>query len=409
MHPFRKSIISFLQPKSEPVKSHTKKRPSGALDTTTPVDRVKMEMKTLVDAVEEAVYPSRPDRRNLITIYENAVKDAHVISQMQIAEAKLIGESFMISRGGVEDPELTSSFKKPWFEEFLKCCFEAELWGYTLVEFGIVKNGDWSEVTTFLRRHVEPYSREILVRPGDFKGIPYGDKPEALFLLEIGKPKDLGLLEIVSREVIWKNFSRTDWSQASEKFGMPLLWVALDSDDEKEFSRTEALCKNFAANGWIVTSLNDKVQLVESAKSDIYKIYEMNARFCDEQISKCINLQTSSSDQKAWVGAAEVQERVLEDSHSARLRHSSNIINYSLFPFLMYHGRDLEGCSFRFPALDPKKKPGAGQDPEKDPEQDPELDPEENKQPAGQAGTVKKKSTRSVPRLPGWVISMPGE
>jgi SPP1 gp7 family putative phage head morphogenesis protein len=391
MNRLQKFAKSLLPAKNTSVEVKTKKRPSGSLDTSTPVDRVKMDMDKLISAAEDAVSPTRPDRRELIAIYEKASKDAHVISQFEIAKSKLVGEPFIISRGGEEDPELTADFKKPWFEEFLKLCFESEMWGYTLIEFGQIKNGDWSEVIEFPRRHIEPFSKQILIRPGDYSGIPYGDKPEALFLLEMGKPKDLGRLEVISREIIWKNFSRTDWSQASEKFGMPILYVKLGTDDEKEIDRVEKLCKNFAANGYIIVTTDDEVSILETAKSDIFKIYEMNARFCDEQISKCTNGQTSSSDQKAYVGAAQVHEHILDDFHSSRLRHASNLVNYSLFPFLMYHGRDLTDCSFRFPSLDVKSMPD-NNDPQNNPEEDPNLNPANNLPAGNKESGIKKKA-----------------
>lgn len=407
MNRFQAAISTIFGSTSAPVEQRTKKRPTGLIDTTVPVDRIKMEMKTLVNAAEAAVYPANPDRRDLIGIYERASKDAHVISQFQIAESKLVGEQFIVSRAGSDDQELTAMFKKPWFEDFIKLCFEAEMWGYTLVEFGPIINGNWANVTAFPRRHVQPFSRNILIRPGDRQGIPYYDKPEALFLIELGKPKDLGRLEIISREVIWKNFSRTDWSQASEKFGMPLLNLKTDADDT-ELDRMEEMCRNFASNGWIITRTEDSVEFLETAKSDIHKIYMENAKFCDEQISKCVNGQTSTSDEKAYSGSAQVHEGILEDFHAARLRHASNIVNYTLFPFLIYHGYNLENCSFRFPALDVREQSSQGTDP--DPDSGPNTDPL-IKNPAGSGGAagLKKKSSQASLKFPGWVIAMPEE
>ena len=159
----------------------------------------------------------------------------------------------------------------------------------------------------------------------------------------------------------------------------------------------ESLCRNFGTNGYIITDVDDQVQILETAKSDIYKIYEMNARFCDEQISKCINGQTGSSDEKSFVGSAEVHERILDDLHLARLRNVSNIVNYSLFPFLQYHGYDLEGCTFRFPVLDvrPQETPAV-----------PDPDPD----PVVAVASMGEKKKRSLPlTLPGWVITMPEE
>ena len=379
--------------KNSLISEKSKKRIINSIDVTAPEDRVKMEMSNLTSAVDRALYRQRPDRRDLVTIYKNTMTDPHVFSQVEVAKAKLVGERFLISRGGVDDDEATGIFKKPWFEQFLKICFDSLLWGYTLVEFGHVVNGSWVGVDVFPRRHVEPFSKQILIRPGDLNGIPYGLKPEALYLLEIGKPEDLGSLQIISREVIWKTFSRTDWSQASEKFGMPLLYVKTATDDEKELDRIEEMCRTFGSNGYIITDIDDDITVVESKSSDFYKIYEMNVRLCDQQISKCINGQTGTSDEKSFVGSAEVHERILDDLHAARLRSISNIVIYSLFPFLQYHGYELDECQFRFPTLDDSPE---------------EVSPEPYPVRPGQqpVGAGQKKKPDSHLTLPDWVINM---
>lgn len=377
------------------IKEKKKARLTGSLDIT-PEDRVKMEMRQLRQAVENAVYPTNPDRRDLLAIYKNAVTDPQVLSQIETAKAKVTSEPFMLSINEKDDEEKTALLKKPWFESFLKIIVDAQMWGHTVVEFGPIKDSTFTYSKVFPRRHIEPFTHQVLLRPGDRTGIPYGDKPEAFYLIEIGEPEDLGLLQVISREVIWKNFSRSDWSTASEKFGMPMLYVKTGTTDEKDLDRIEEMCRNFASNGYLIVTTDDEVNLLESAKSDIFKIYEMNARFCDEQISKIINGQTGTSDEKAFVGSAEVHERILNDYHDARLRMITNIINYSLIPFLVYHGFPLEGTAFRFPALDPKK-PEAVPDPNTIP---PDPDP---------VATLKKKRVAGSLTLPSWVISMPEE
>lgn len=408
MNTLQRAVQRIIGLSESPAEKKQKKRVTGTIDKTVPEDRVKMEMNTLNSAVESALYPMRPDRRELIAIYRKSETDPHVLSQCEIAKSKLCGEPFIISRGGAEDADLTAFFKAPWFEQFIKTCFDAIMWGYTLVEFGPLNNGTWSYVKTFPRRHVEPFSRNILIRPGDISGIPYGDKPEALYLFEISEPEDIGLLQVISREVIWKNFARTDWSQASEKFGMPLLYVKTATDNKDELDRIEALCRNFASNGYIIADMEDDVSILETAKSDIFRIYQENARFCDEQISKCINGQTSTSDQKAFTGSAEVHERILADFHMARLRYVSNLVNYSLFPFLQYHGYNTFFCTLSFPGLDTKPQAAPA---EPDPDTPPAPQPvPETPPPAGQGGAdVKKKQPLAGLKLPSWVLNMQEE
>ena len=405
MNPFRKAIDALTAKKSDPGTPGKKKRITSQIDTSVAEDRVKMEMNNLVTAIENAIYPGRPDRRDLLVIYANSEDDSHVISQIEIAKSKLLSEPFVLTRNGTEDSELIEKFRSPWFEDWLTIIIDAMMWGYTLVEAGPVVDEAFSDFSVFPRRHVEPFKRHILIRPSDIVGIPYGDNPASLYFIEIGHPKDLGRFKIVAREVIWKNFSRSDWSQASEKFGMPFLHFKTATDDKDELDRIEALCRNFASNGYIISSTEDEVTVEMPTNSDFYKIFQENAQFCDQQISKCINGQTGTSDEKSFVGSAEVHERILDDFSERRLRTASNLTNTKLIPFLSYHGWQLEGVKFRFPALDKKAearlKPG---DVDPDPDEDDDNDVSTN--PNTQPGAGKKK-VQSKMIFPGWVINMP--
>ncbi len=399
MNRFQKAY-NALTGKTDPVPPGKKKRITSQIDTSVSEDRVKMEMDTLVTAVESAIYPGRPDRRDLLVIYANTEDDSHVISQVEIAKSRLLSEPFVLTRNGSEDAELIEKFKAPWFEDWLSIIIDSIMWGYTLVEAGPVNNeGVFNNFSIFPRRHVEPFKRQILIRPTDVEGVPYGDKPEALYLIEIGQPKDLGRFKIVAREVIWKNFSRTDWSQASEKFGMPFLHFKTATDDKDELDRIEALCRNFASNGYIISSNEDEVTIEQPTNSDFYKIFHENAQFCDQQISKCINGQTGTSDEKSFVGSAEVHERILDDFSERRLRTASNLTNTKLIPFLNYHGWQLEGVKFRFPALD-KKSAQPNEPDDTDINFNPDLNP-----PSGGQGGKKKVQSKMI--LPDWVINMP--
>lgn len=345
--------FNFFKPKepvaaANPAKRNKKRASEDVLKR--PVDRVKMEMKDLRDAVEMALDINNPDRRTLIGIYENSVRDPHVHSQIEIAKNKITGADFMVFRNGKEDKAAVKLLKAEWFEDFLSLVLDAELWGHTLVEFGYFNDkGEFESCHVFPRRHVFPFHKVIAFdQDSPARGINYEDNTMPLYLIELGKPEDIGILELIAREVIWKNFARSDWSQASEKFGMPKLYIKTDTTDTKELDRLERMASNFASNGWIITDTDDEVSIEMPNSTDFYKIYAENAKFCDEQISKAINGQTGSSEQKAYTGAAEVHERILDDFNLARLRRCANVINNKLIPFLVYHGYKLQDCKLQF-------------------------------------------------------------
>ena len=344
--------------KEQSVPAKNSKRMSDKVNRPQPY-RVVMEIDNLNNAVDEAQDSENPSWEKLYLIYKKAVKDGQVITQSQTAVNKLQAAPFAVEIDKTENEELTKLFCKPWFAQWMHICFEAEMWGYTVVEFGQQdENGEFLGCKVFPRTNVYPFNRNIIIESTDKSGIPIGDNPEALFLFEMGETDDIGLLEAISREVILKGFSRSDWAQHSENWGAPRVIYKTDSDDDNELDKKERAAANFARNGYMIIDSDDEVDTLEdSSAGSGHLIYKDGAYFCNEEIAKMINGQTGTSDEKAYVGAARVHENIMDDYHASRLRRISNVINFKLFPFLRYHGYAIpDNAEFRFSQLDPKTK-----------------------------------------------------
>ena len=95
---------------------------------------------------------------------------------------------------------------------------------------------------------------------------------------------------------------------------------------------------NFGNNGWGLFDDGDTLELAESKMTNPADMYEKGLRYHDEQVSKGINLQTGTSDEKAFVGGAEVHERQLEDVIEYDMLNFQNHFNEVLKPFLTKHG-----------------------------------------------------------------------
>lgn len=326
--------------------------------------RVSMQMSTLRNAVDTARDPYNPSWIDLYEIYRNALTDAQVRSQYETAVNKLHASPFVVSRNGKDSEELTELLQRPWFTQFLTILFDAEMQGYTLAEFGRMdKKGEFEDCKVFPRSNVYPFNKNIIVSPTDIAGLYYGDNPAKYYLLEIGDTLDLGLLEMIAREVIWKTFARRDWSELGEKWGSPRLIMKTDAEGAELTARQNAAA-SFGHNGYMITSTDDEIQTVESSSGgNGYLLFQKHIELANQEIAKLINGQTGTSDEQAYVGSAEVHERILNDFHSARLRRYTNLINYQLFPFLQKFGYALqEGDTIRFTELDPKElTPGEGE------------------------------------------------
>lgn len=330
-----------------------KKRTSSRL-TRQPVDRVKMEIKTLTDAVELALDPVNSDRIDLLTIYENSWKDSQVISEREKAEAYLITEPYLIQTEGKLSEEKTNLLKRPWFNKYLTIAMFSEFWEYTLAEFQEQDaNGEFTDVKVFPRKHVRPFEELIVMVPSDREGICYSGIEKDLFLIPLGDPYNVGKLESISREVIWKNFARSDWSEYNERYGKPFVDYAIDTDNEAEIQERVDMAANFGSNGYMVHDIEEKVTISQNATRASSENFKDLALFCDDQIAKLMNGQTGTSDEKSFVGSAEVHERVLETFNEARLTRIQDNINYYLLPFLAYHGYPFtEKDKFIYPVLE---------------------------------------------------------
>jgi SPP1 gp7 family putative phage head morphogenesis protein len=317
--------------------------------------RVKMELDRLNSAILAAENPLAPNRLMLYAIYREVMRDAHLLSQTRTITNKILSSDFIIEKAGVEDEELKKLLRRPWLTKYIKYWVEHVWHGHSLVEFcqkvdsnSKLIDKEFDNVVLMPREHVHPWSGQIVIDPNHTKGIPYRDKKLENILMEIGDDDDLGLLLVAAREVIYKNYSRGDWSRHSEKFGMPITIVKTATRDETELDTKAEWAANLGANGWAVLDDNDEVDLIESNRTDAYKIYLEGIKFSDEQISKLITGQTSTSDEKSFVGSAEVHERVLNVYVLSLLLALQDHINFKLIPFLVRNGYPLMDCMFKF-------------------------------------------------------------
>lgn len=311
--------------------------------------RVELEMSKFKAALVMARSVDNPDRRLLLAFYDELTKDAHLTSQLRTAIYTVTQSKFQIqNQTETPQPELHKLFETTWFLKLLEMLCDAEFYGHSLIEFH-TENSEIKDVVLIPRNHVCPELGFLAFIPGEKKGITYRDALYDLDLLETNDFLNLGLLEIAAREVIWKNYSRSDWSRASEKFGMPLLAIKTNASSEKEVDKMQDMAENFGSNGYVIIDKNDDVTMnTLSATDNFYKSYLELSNLCDSNISKLINGQTMTADNGSSYAQANVHERILNNYTRARVQKIQNWINDTLFPYMTNVGYKLADNKFVF-------------------------------------------------------------
>lgn len=337
--------------------------------------KAELKMELWRSAILTAEDPIRPRRLFLLELYKEVLRDYHLLSQVRNRIMKVTGSPFALFPVGGDEPdwETTRLLETSWFRNYQKFVLESIYWGHSLIEFGdLVKarptvpgQFEFSTVSLIDREHVVPEQGLFLAEPHDEKGIPFREEPfkSSLWIMEAGEPTDLGLLLPAVREVIWKYYSRTDWSQHSEKFGMPLLAIATAGMNDKEIDKLEEMAANFGSNGYVIMDDLENVDMKESAKTDAYKIYLELCKYCDQQNSKGINGSTAMTDEQAYVGSVQAQERQTNELIEDDMRFITNHINEKLLPFMMERGMPVNGLEFRFIKLDNQDETDGTADP----------------------------------------------
>lgn len=312
--------------------------------------RIDLEMKEWRLGVAWAEDRIRPRRNTLYRVYHRAMEDDHLLAQVRTAIFTVRTGNYKVERNGQEVEELSTYFARPWFRDFLQYAVEAELWGHSLVEFdpGSMEQGEFQHLDLIPRLHVRPEYGEVVLNETDEKGIDFRKAPVNKYLVEIGGREDLGLLKVASRAIIRKDYSMGDWSRRNEKFGQPLLVVRTASRNEQELNEKQRMAENFGTNLWAILDDQDQIDLVESNQAFTFQTFQNMADRIDKAISILVNGQTGTTEEKSYVGSAEVHERILNTYTKDRLHRIQDLINWKLIPFLTRHGYPLAGCEFKF-------------------------------------------------------------
>lgn len=332
--------------------------------------KANLKINEWESAIQMAEDPNNPNRLQLYMLYKEAMRDPRLFSFIDTRIKRTTGTPFsIVDDAGFEDPELIKLFQKPWFYKTIKWALESRFFGHSLIEFQNPVKVDDSDIKYQVkanclipREHVLPNRGELLVYATDLTGIPYRENPE-FNLIEFGEPDDLGMLCPLVREIIYKYYSRSDWSRASEKFGMPLLALATDGMNDTEIDKMENMAQNFGTNSYVIVDSLDRVQMLyPNNNGDMHKIYSEKIKYADDQMAILTTGGTAMQAEKSFVGSSETQERTMGEIVEDDRAWLAMQINETLMPFLSQRfGYPLKGMKFQFVELNPvadAEKPG---------------------------------------------------
>jgi hypothetical protein len=195
------------------------------------------------------------------------------------------------------------------------------------------------------RIYVKPEFGIVVPTWSAMDGIHYKEQPYSDWCIGVGHKRDLGLLMKAAPLVIWKKNAIGAWSVYQDAYGTPLAIGKTNTRDEATRLNMENSLKSLSTGLSMVVDNDDVIELLETNKQDAHQVFNELIARCNSEIAKLILGQTATTDEKSFVGSAEVQERILLQYAELDENFIEGIMNYQLIPFLNNLGFGFDGCT----------------------------------------------------------------
>ena len=307
-------------------------------------------------AWQSATDPRYPNRQKLYDIYRDAMTDSHLSGCIQQRVGFVMSRSFkLVNDSGDADKDTLHLFDQAWFKDLCRLCLESIWYGHSLIQLGdVVTDGDghkaFDGVSLIPRKHVIPEKGRVIQRLGMNweSGIEYRERPYRDWLIEAGRPDDLGLLLKAALHTIPKRHALSFWDCFAEVFGMPWRIARTTTRDPKEFQRIQDMIYNAGANQGVVTGMETEIQFVESGKGDAFNVYDKRIDRSNSELSKLVIGQTMTIEDGSSLSQSQTHLQVfmnLVESDRDMLR---DIVNNQLIPLMVLHGFPVKGLRFEW-------------------------------------------------------------
>ena len=314
----------------------------------------RKDIKNWRDAWQSAINVDNPSRQRLYDIYRDAEIDLHLSGCVEQRRGFVMARSFkIVDVKGDENEEAVHFFDQSWFKQLMRYALDSIYWGHSLIELGdLCTDGDgcicYSDVKLIPRKHVIPeYGRVITDLGQDWTtGIDYRQPPFSDWLIEAGRPDDLGLYLKAASQTIPKKNMLAFWDTFGEIFGMPMRIARTTSRDQKEIDRLDKMLREAGTALSMVAGMETEIEFVESGKGDAFNVYDKRIDRANSELSKLIIGQTMTIEDGSSLSQSETHLEVFQNLVESDCDMLRDIVNNQLIPRMVRHGFPVKGLRF---------------------------------------------------------------
>lgn len=318
--------------------------------------RIRQDVTTRKEAINEAERAYNPFRVKLQQMYHNTAENAHVkacverrkdltmlrkweFRNLDKSVNKQVTELFCDSIGG-------QTMNKEWFNNFVDFTLDALFYGYTLVSIGDVINNQLKGVDVVKRWHVSPDRFEITSFAYMPNGISFIDGEYENSYIYVSTPSNLGatkcglglywelsIYEIFARNLLGFNGDYIEVNIA------PFRQMKTTKTNEAERAMAEGILRDMGTSGYAVTDMMDEIIFHNSGGSGTgYNAYDQFEKRLESAISKLVlgheNAISAKPSALGNGGDQSPEQIALNDKQTKDGAFITSIVNNVLIPKL---------------------------------------------------------------------------
>lgn len=313
------------------------------------------DMRSWRQAWQRAIDIENPKRQSLYDIYRDVEVDLHLSGCVDQRKGFTQKKAFkLVDAKGKQDDEATTLLETVWFKDLVGYILDSRYWGHSLVQLGDVVSVDgkmsYTGVELVNRKHVIPEYGVIVIEQSDdwSSGFPYREGPMADWVIEAGKPKDLGLYLKAATQTIPKKNMLAYWDQFGEIFGMPIRIAKTTARDPKDRTQIENMLSSMGAAAWGLFPDGTDIDIKETTRGDAFNVYDKRIERANSELSKGILNQTMTIDNGSSLSQSEVHLEVFENVVEKDADLVRDIVNGQLLPRMVKHGFPVKGLRFEW-------------------------------------------------------------
>ncbi|MDU1892746.1 MAG: phage minor head protein [Dysgonomonas sp.] len=273
------------------------------------------EIKDFTNSITSATDPDNPRLGDWMRFQEVMKLDGHLMScvenrilPVQCAPFKLTDD-----KGNEAPPEVLRLLERPWRLDVAKIICSHTFEGPKLVEmFDLNENGELKKVSEIPQSNFIPQKGIVLDKEYDTVGTSYKEGVYKNYYFQVGEDWNLGLFSQLATIVLAKKLGLGAWLSYIDKYGVPPIFAITERMDSTRRDELFEMLENFRMNHFAVLQGNEKIETPQGYNVDAYNTFKaLMTEIADREIEKRIQGSSGLTNEKSFVGAAEIQERIL--------------------------------------------------------------------------------------------------